>query len=59
MTGNKTKSGNKKRKRILVCSNCHFARKAFSKNQKCPKCGKPHHVSRMRKYFGVLKHAKT
>lgn len=56
MTNNKTKSGNKKRKRVLVCSRCHYSRKTFSKNQKCPNCGKKHHVNNfLKKCNGIVK----
>jgi len=56
MTGNRTKSGNKKRKKVLVCSRCHYTRKSVNKNQKCPKCGKPHHQLNLhKKLLGIAR----
>jgi len=55
MTHSKTKSGNKRKKRKLVCLCCkhiYYARGY----KKCPKCNRPHHAGGL--YSALLRQNK-
>lgn len=52
MAKSRTRTGNKRQKRVFVCLGCKFVYSSRHGNPLCPRCGRKHHGHR--KFAGLI-----